>query len=55
LQVASGSGNGTGWGHKTVQQVCQKLGQDTQKAIEKLKAKQIIVKENSTIRDIANN
>lgn len=54
LQVASGSGNGSGWGRKTVQQVCQELGQDTQKAIAKLRAKQIIAKENSTIRDIAN-
>jgi len=54
LQVASGTGNGSGWGRKTLQQVCQELGQDTQTALKKLKAKQIIAEENSYIRDIAN-
>ena len=52
LQVTSGNG-GTGWGRKTLEQVCQELGKSPDTAIEELKSKNIVADKKAYIRDIA--
>ena len=54
LQVVSSSGYGTGWGRKTLQQVCDELAKDPSVALEKLAAKGVKAQLDNSIRDISN-